>query len=315
VTAPKLLQSCIDSLGVEPLRPVTGFPCETWCFDVPGHRAEAVWQRIRSHTIGTGYWPVIIGDYGGSEFGGSPAVIERFIEGAESIRDTTTSQLEFLGIRQTPAETLAAAIELPFEKWAERQLDPAFQLEDHFRKARYFDGIEGASSMANLQREFAEHYRNRPKWEFDPEHYPVPPKPNRTKAQHRLHCILRYDAEQPGGVVTESVTILLIPTRNGWEVPAYLSYATCELERQPHVHVAALKWLADEFGAELVGLEDRIIEVVPKRRPRDYRAALLSAAYLCAYSACAATSEYENASTAEIAVYLTDSIYWTFCWP
>ena len=168
--------------------------------------------------------------------------------------------------------------------------------------------------MAALHRDFAERYAEQPPWTFDPNDYAVPPEPNRTRPQKRLHCTLHYESETRSSVVTDRVSVLFVPARSGWEVPAVLAYSTMEGERPPQVHVAALKWLEDEFAAELIGLSDRVLEVIPRQRPNDYQEALLPGAWLSAYAACTAGSLDESASIEEFAVYLVESDYWGLCW-
>jgi len=76
-----------------------------------------------------------------------------------------------------------------------------------------------------------------------------------------------YDHAKRETVIADSVAMLFVPTSFPWQVPAFLSYTTKELERSPAVHVAALKWLGERFGADLVGIEGRILEVIPRTRP------------------------------------------------
>lgn len=286
-----------------------------WAVRVPGTDALRVWERLRAEAALTGYWPLIIGNYGGPECGGSDEAIKSLAESAREVPELPTEELEFLGLKRTPQETLDAASACPFECWAELQRDPDFQVRDHLRKAAYFDRFPGAASIAQLHRDTAERWRNQTRWVFRPENYSVPPKDNHSPPQQELHCITYHDSASRKTVIAESVSVLLVPTPHGWEAPAYLSYTTKENERLPQVHVAALKWLHERFGAELVGLEDRVLEVVPQARPATANDALRAAALLTAYSGCTVTSENELTTIPELALYLMESPYWTFCWP
>lgn len=169
--------------------------------------------------------------------------------------------------------------------------------------------------MAALYRKFAEDWRSRPERRFDANNYPFPPKENRNPPQHELHCVTWFNCDRLKSEIAERVSVLCVPTRRGWEAPAHLFYETMGFERPPQVHVVALKWLNDHFGAELVGLEDRVLEVAPGSRPSDPISALRAAAWLGAYSFCPVTSQNESASTEELAVYLMESAFWSFCWP
>jgi hypothetical protein len=222
--------------------------------------------------------------------------------------------VEFWKLRRTAEELLKAAEEVPFESWVEQQLDPAFHVQEHLRKARFFDGIANAGVMADHHRAAAESYRGVRRSEFNPNDYVVPPVRNRNPPQHELFSVKCFDLESSRMKIADTVTMLLVPARQGWEVPAHLFYATCEGDLPPQAHVAALKWLFDRFGAELVGFDSRTLEVIPRTRPSGV-AALRAAFYLGKYSHCSATSENESAATAELAVYLAESEYWTFCWP
>ena len=115
--------------------------------------------------------------------------------------------------------------------------------------------------------------------------------------------------------MAEAATVLMVPAKSSWEVPAYLYYSTLSYERPPQAHVAALRWLHERFGAELVGVEDRVLEVIPRRRPTAPKEAVEAADKIVAYSHCPITSENEIASVPELALYLMASEYWTFCWP
>jgi hypothetical protein len=316
--APGSLTSVLPSLPVKggELRAVEGFlEIPYWVMPVPGVEALTVWQRFREHVDRTGFWPVIVGEYGGPACGGSDAVIERLVEGAQAMRDLSDDTLRFLGSSRTPAGILDLAGDCPFERWAERQRDPEFQASEHLRKANYFDGIEGAAPLARLHRQWARSWQESAGWRFVPEDYAVPPQENRNPPQHEIHCVRCYDSDRRRSVIADSVTILFVPTRFSWQVPAFLFYSTREQERPPPVHVAALQWLCDRFGAQLVGLEDRVLEVIPQARPSNAVDALQAAALIAAYADCPVTSENERASIPELAVYLMQSEYWSFCWP
>jgi hypothetical protein len=124
-----------------------------------------------------------------------------------------------------------------------------------------------------------------------------------------------YDDERRETVFADSVTILLVPTRLSWQVPAFLSFTSKDLERPPSVHVAALNWLHQRFQADLFGFEGRVLEVIPRSRPITTLDALSTAAMIRAYSDCPITSENELVSMEELAFFLMESEFWTFCWP
>jgi hypothetical protein len=281
---------------------------------VRGVDALRAWRHFAGQVNATGFWPVIIGEYSGAEFGGSDAALERLMENAQDNRDLSEDELLFRGTGRTPQEVLDLVRACPFEQWAQRQSEPQFQESEHLRKAHYFDGL-GAASLADLHRQAAERWRQTPPWTFDPTGYTLPPRENRSPPQHELHCVRCYDHGKRDTVIADSVTMVFVPTRFSWQLPAFLLYTTKDLERPPQVHVAALQWLHERFGADLIGIESRILEVVPRTRPGTAVDALRAAALIRAYSDCPVTSQNEMASMEELAFYLMESEYWTFCWP
>jgi hypothetical protein len=306
------LTSIVRAHGAADLRPVEGFGDKQF-FAVPtsGRQAYAVWQSLRDAAAETGYWPVIAAETVPTDF---ETTIAGFAGTIDGIHEMSDAQLEFLQLRRTAEELLKAAEQVPFERWVEQRLDPEFHVQEHLRKARFFDGIPNAGAMADHHRAAAESYRELRRSEFNPHDCVMPPVKNRNPPQHELFSVKCIDRESSRRKIADTVTMLLVPARHGWEVPAHLFYSTREGDLPPQAHVAALKWLFDRFGAELVGFDSRTLEVIPRTRPSGV-AALRAAFYLGEYSHCPATSENEAASTAELAVYLAQSTYWTFCWP
>jgi hypothetical protein len=306
------LTSIVRAHGVANLRAVERYGNkEFFAVLASGRQAEAVWKSFRDAAAETGYWPVLAAVTVPTDFETTVAGFEGTID---DIREMSDAQLELLQLRRTAEELLKAAEEVPFESWVEQRLDPEFHVQEHLRKARFFDGIQHAGAMADHHRAAAERYRGLRRSQFNPNDYGIPPVKNRNPPQHELFSVKCIDLESSRMKIADSVTMLLVPTRHGWEVPAHLFYTTREGDLPPQAHVAALKWLFDRFGAELAGLNSRTLEVIPRTRPSGV-AALQAAFYLRAYSHCSATSENEAASTAELAVYLAESEYWTFCWP
>jgi hypothetical protein len=261
-----------------------------------------------------GYWPVIVGNYLGPEAGGSDAVIEALAEAAQVIQASAEPQGPFSPTKRTRAGILAAARELPFAAWVTRQRDPAYRIDKHLRYAAYFDKLPGAERLARSHRQSAEDWRTCAVGPTDPAEC-APPTVNKNPPQHDLHCLKCFDSALGRETIVPGVGILCVPTLHGWEVPAYLFYDKSQHELPAQVHVAALLWLHDQFGAELIGVQDRTLELLPGRRPQTWAEAVRAADQLSAYSHCPATSENEFATISELAVFLLESTYWSCCWP
>jgi hypothetical protein len=306
------LTSIVQAHGIANLRAVEGFgDKQFFAVAASGRQAYAAWKSLRDAVDETGYWPVIAAVT-------VPTNLETTVAGfrgtIDDIHEMSDAQLEFLQLRRTAEELLKAAEEVPFESWVEQRLDPEFHMQEHLRKARFFDGFPNAGAMADHHRAAAESYRSLRRSEFNPNDCAMSPVKNRNPPQHEPFSVKCMDLGSPRWKIADTATILFVPTQRGWEVPAHLFYTTREGDLPPQAHVAALKWLFDRVGAELVGFDSRTLEVIPQTRPSGV-AALRAAFYLRAYSPCSATSENEAASTAELAVYLAESEYWTFCWP
>ena len=65
----------------------------------------------------------------------------------------------------------------------------------------------------------------------------------------------------------ESVHILLIPTAESWQVPAFLRWGDWNACPPPEYHVAALRSWHERYGAELVGINADTMNVRVARRP------------------------------------------------
>lgn len=318
MVAPKSLATAIRALRLRigRLRAVKGFAdVPYWAADVPGANALTAWRGLSDNVDATGFWPVIAGNYGGPDFGGSRATITTLVEGAKAAQEMSEQALQFTRMRRTPQEFLDAARDEPFKKWATRQRNPRYLMRESLRKAAFFDSIEGGEHMAKFHREMAEEWRARSRRPPATDDSTFPPKDNRNPPQHDLHCVRYFSAADLRSIVSDSVAILFVPTRLSWEVPAHLFYSTLDFERQPQVHVAALKWLFERFGAQLIGADSRVLEVIPRSRPRKAGDALRVAVHINTYSHCPVTSENEMITVPELAVYLMESEYWTFCWP
>jgi len=157
VISPVTLTLAVGSLpfAVGALRRIEGV-AETpyWALTVPGVDALGAWRHFREQVDATGFWPVIIGEFGGPEFGGSDAALEGLIEEALANRELSEDQLRFRGTGRSPDEILELARTCALEEWARRQRDPKFRESEQLRKASYFDKLGAAAArLAQLHRD------------------------------------------------------------------------------------------------------------------------------------------------------------------
>lgn len=119
-------------------------------------------------------------------------------------------------------------------------------------------------------------------------------------------------AESPSQAVREKVHILLIPTRFGWEVPAYLRWGDWNACPPPEYHVAALRRWHDVFGAELVGIDGDTIAVRAGRPPQTRAAAIKLAREQYGY--CPDLIDQGTETLSALAAILMKSEWWNFWW-
>lgn len=114
------------------------------------------------------------------------------------------------------------------------------------------------------------------------------------------------------GKFHDRVHILLLPTRSGWEVPAYLRWGDWNACPPPEYHVAALREWHGRFGAELVGISGDSLDVRVREPVRDRKQALALARDQYAY--CPDIVDQGVVSISALAATLAASEWWYFWW-
>lgn len=79
-----------------------------------------------------------------------------------------------------------------------------------------------------------------------------------------------------------SVLIGLVPTTEGWQVPAFLRYGGGDCP-MPAKHVSVLRYWHERWGAELVGLSGAVMELWVTRPPATRQEAFALAREQCAF--------------------------------
>ena len=110
----------------------------------------------------------------------------------------------------------------------------------------------------------------------------------------------------------QTVQIVLLPTKNCWEVPAFLNWGNWNACPPAKYHVAALKKWHELYGAELVCLSGDTLEVRLKKRPENRSAAMKLAEELYFY--CPDLLDQGVETKSNLAAALLQSDWWSFWW-
>lgn len=114
------------------------------------------------------------------------------------------------------------------------------------------------------------------------------------------------------GRAFEQVHILLIPTQDGSEVPAYLRWGNWNACPPPEYHVAALRSWHERYGVELVGIDGDTMNLRAARRPGSREEALALARELYRY--CPDIVDQGAGTLSALAATLMASDWWFFWW-
>lgn len=132
---------------------------------------------------------------------------------------------------------------------------------------------------------------------------------------------LKVDTGPPGpSVATDIVSgqyhnrvhILLIPTKFGWEVPAYLRWGDWNACPPPEYHIAALRSWHHDFSADLVGMNGDTINLRAANRPKTRETATKLARQQYAY--CPDIIDQGVGSISALAATLMASEWWYLWW-
>lgn len=268
----------------------TRFPYER--VETTGARALAEWTRLR--TAGRG-WPVVVGSD------------EDFLRIAEAVvgfpGDPSPSR--------TPQEILVAASMLQHPealrslREAEHAQSQAY-IQEMLRnpEARFPTVIQGGvqqsdeEARAEYQRYAEEGYQGAEVGEWPS----VPPQ----------SAGLSIASDILTGKPYERVHIVLAPTPNSYEAPAYLKWGGWNACPFPEHHVAAMRSWHARYGAELVGMSGDVVNLRLSQRPRTREEAISLAREQ--YEYCNDLIDQGVGTLSNLAAGLMADDWWYFWW-
>jgi hypothetical protein len=294
------LSTALRQVGVATPRPLPGFE-KTGILHVPvsGKAAFGIWKALHQTVADTGYWPVLAQAH-------EPEHLQKLLSVDAAAGSPTSSLTSFRD------NALREALVVPFDQWLRRERDPEYKAAQALAEAELFEK-HGVIALAQTFREFAKQYRNSPPWSFDPAKCDWPTGDVRIRERGALELLTTWSADMKP-LVVESATLLLLPTRNGWEAPAYLLFGSFNACPAASAHVAMLKWVAEKYDGVLVGLGSGMMEIVVGRRPAARDAALRLARDFGTYAEAVQGTMMMDKTVGEIAASLRESDTWSFWW-
>jgi len=109
-----------------------------------------------------------------------------------------------------------------------------------------------------------------------------------------------------------TVHVALLPTRQGWQVPAFLRYGGWNECPSPEEHVCMMKHWAETYGAEPLGMARDRVEMAVAHPPRERAAALTLAVEQYAY--CSDIVDQGTETLDALAASLLGATAWFFWW-
>ena len=250
---------------------------------VDGKAAIALWERLRALVDETGYWPIVVGDDNDAEI---------LSEGLEDVEESA-------------AEWIRAGEAIDVKEWFATELEEAREDE---REAREGDSgpdrevdEEDDDDDDGAEAGEAGHARGEGNDK---------PGVGQPVASHEAQFTVPYD------ILTRTphaeVTLVLVPTRIGYHVPALLNWGGWNDCPAPEEHVALLKYWNATHGAELVSLSSDVLEMKVARPPETRE--LGSALAYEHFAYCRDIVEQGCGTVAALARALTGGRSWYFWW-
>lgn len=114
------------------------------------------------------------------------------------------------------------------------------------------------------------------------------------------------------GKYLEKAYIIVVPTKDWTEIPAYLRWGDWNENPPPEFHVSAFRSWRDRYGAELIGISGEVLNLRVKKKPRSRQEALDLARELYDYDKDIVDQGVETLSN--LAAALKAYEWWYFWW-
>jgi Domain of unknown function (DUF4253) len=267
-----------------------------------GGDALAAWRTLRGLVDQTGYWPVIV------------STCETF-EDIATRGETPRSPHEIInnGLQLDWEQVLRQRVEqyqsaygtpitaiLPRGEWPEPDEIPPTSSELAERGASLSqEDIDRIRE--HVLREMAEHFQ------------PAGGLPLREALERGESPEPVETPDNLAGKRSGNVYIALLPTVDGWQIPAYLNFGGWNWCPAPDEHVCLLKHWQEEYGADLMGMTSTTIELCVRRPPTDRESAITLAWEHYVY--CHETIGYDLVTNTleDLAARLLNGSLWR-CW-
>ena len=240
---------------------------------VPGAEAIAAWDRLRGLVPQTGCWPVLLGD-------------------DRCVQDLQEHLKHLRYPRAVRILEEAATIDAP--AWFEnRRLDEIDAMErgveDKEDLGKWMEGVKRLSPEGP--------YRG----------FPEGPWPAGAQPIQTFQVPL-----DPTGAPLPRVHIGLVSTALGWQTPAFLRYGAWDECPSAAEHVAIGQFWGGQYGAEVVGMAGKAVEMKVARPPEDRDDALELAAQQYLY--CKGVVSQGAGTLQRLAAALVGATVWHFWW-
>ncbi len=243
---------------------------------VRGEKAVATWQMLYNLVAISGYWPVLLGDEG---------------QARRHAASMEVAEQDGWGPWQSPSEIIADAEAINVPVWLHTKIDEV---------SGHFPAPHGAWPDEEALRAVQAAHNT---W------LQAPP-------DNEIDVVYHLSIETGRRGLVPLIYLALVPTRHGWQVPAYLRLGGWNEAPKFAEHTAVLKRWSQRFGADVLAMQHDTVELLMRRPPTTREEALTMAWEYWGYSGECLPGEYdEPTNTIEgLAAMLMLVRVWHFWW-